>query len=97
MSDKYELSTIRDIFEKVPLHKIDECMSEITVLIKKCKTIEASMKGFAYATTGNADNAAATWPDPLVWIDDSKGEITTKLRVNGERITTFADSINSVK
>ena len=88
MTDKYELTTLRDIFQKVPLHKIDECMNELTALMKGCKTVEAAMKGFAHVTTGDADNASAIWPETVTWVDDGKGEIAVKVSINDEYVAT---------
>jgi len=82
MSEAYELKTIKDVFDKIPLHKIEECMKEITALMLECKTVEAAMKGLAHATTGYADNADAVWPETINWIDDDKGEVKADFSIN---------------
>ena len=93
MEEKYELTTLRDIFEKVPLHKIEVCLKEITALMVECKTVEAAMKGLAHATTGDSDNAECIWPEPLTWIDDGEGDITAKIIVNGEYVSTIQTKV----
>ena len=88
MVDKYELTTLRDIFEKVPLHKIDECMKELTALMKECKTVEAAMKGFAHVATGDADNASCVWPETVTWVDDGRGEVSANVSINDVHVAT---------
>ena len=88
MTDKYELTTLRDIFEKVPMHKIEECMKELTALMKECKTIEEEMKGFANVTTGDADNVSCIWPEQVTWVDDGKGEVAADVSINDVHVAT---------
>jgi len=81
---KYELQTIKDIYEKVPFDKVDECMSELTTLIKQCKSSEEAMKNIANAITGNPNDVDCQFPDSLEWIDDGMGCVETNVSLKTE-------------
>jgi hypothetical protein len=83
--NKYELSTIKDIFDKVPTDRIDVCLSEIGEGIKKAQNIRNAMKDIAFSLTGNSENSQAIWPDVSTWIDDGKGDVTvnTTIEITG--------------
>lgn len=81
---KYELTTIKDIHDKVPLDRIEDCMSEITALLVQSKTTAEAITGLAKIQGLDClDVEMIKFPETLDWIDDGKGEITMKLRVEG--------------
>ena len=90
---EYKLSTIKDIFDKVPADRIDDCMREITAIINKSKKIQK-----ATAKIGNTMNTVGDlygieklmemrtiFPETITWIDDHKGEINITVQVETEK------------
>ena len=86
MATKYELGSIKDIFDKVPTDRIDVCLSEIGEGIKQAQGVRDAMEGLADAVTGSRKNAQAMWPEICTWIDDDKGEVTinTTIELHGQ-------------
>lgn len=85
MSDNYELTTLQDVFDKVPAGKIELFLQEIGEGLAKSKAIVESMKSLM----GDA------WTDsmmviqwPMTWIDDdgSNGNIQFFDMASGEQL-----------
>ncbi len=81
MTEKYELSTIKDIFDNVPTDRVDTCLSEIGAAIKQAQSIRETLKDAAGFMTGNRDNSQAFWPEPCTWIDDNKGDVVVNTTI----------------
>lgn len=78
MSEQYELTTIRDIFDKVPADRIQECCEELGILLAQTKAT-ASLAGYP--------TECVTIDLPIVWADDGKGELSMELENdNGEAL-----------
>ncbi len=69
---KYALTTIKDIFDTVPIERIPACMEELGALIVQAKGMDATMCAAAEAITGIRPDKAFDWPEPVTWIDDDK-------------------------
>jgi hypothetical protein len=89
MTDKYELTTLLDIFENVPTNKVNQCMNEIAVLMIQCKACDKSMKDLAYTTTGDTYNIECRWPETITWVDDGKGEVIVDVSINDLHVATL--------
>lgn len=77
MSESYELTTIRDIFDKVPLDRIKDCCRELGTLLAQTRAL-ADIAGPELFTISF----------PIVWTDDGIGEITTSVScLDGEILT----------
>jgi hypothetical protein len=89
METKYQLSTIKDIFDKVPLERIDVCLSELATMIKQTKALNETLKATAGAMGIKVDDAIE-FPEVCTWIDDGKGEVTLHLTAehNSDLIAT---------
>lgn len=82
---KYELTTLRDVFEKVPADRIDECLSELAIAMKQAKAMQELLSEVGKAVSGSDDVAAMLeWPEPATWIDDGKGEIELNFHKAGK-------------
>ena len=89
---EYELTTIKDILEKVPVSKIEQCMEELTVLLKQAKTIKN--------ITEMAGNGAAldfVCPDTFTWVDDGRGSIELGLSMHGEEVMKINTVLHSAR
>lgn len=71
---KYEIGTIKDIFDKIPTDKLSIFMEELTVLIYQTKAW----------TSGEGK-----FPKIITWNDDGKGEIITNIIHSGNEIMTI--------
>lgn len=67
MKNEYELTTIKDIFDKVPADKMAACLDELSEMMRQAKILKDS-----FGIIGQA----FIFPDSITWIDDSKGEVT---------------------
>ena len=74
----YELTTIQDIFEKVPADRIKLCCAELGTLLAVNKETIALLEMVG-------EDVGCPLPfkfgKPLKWIDDGKGELTANYRV----------------
>ena len=71
----YELRTLKDVYEQVPLEKIELCMREIAEGMVLARKLVELMN----ATAKAIDKDAAPqdiWPEACTWIDDGKEEKT---------------------
>ncbi|MEY5098599.1 MAG: hypothetical protein RJA36_1318 [Pseudomonadota bacterium] len=75
MTTTYELTTLRDVYEKVPADKIALCMREIADGMAQAKALEEFMSASADAIAPGA-SAATIWPDSCTWIDDGAEDKT---------------------
>jgi hypothetical protein len=76
MSKTYELTTIRDIYEKVPLDRIKDCCLELGEVLTQSRALTDAAKGVADLM---GVDPAIQFPDPLVWVDDGEGHIQTTI------------------
>jgi len=78
----YDLTTIKDIFDKVPTGRIDACMKELIVLMLQAADVRDLVNGVA------GDSASFVFPDTIVWTDDDKGEVTLRVSAGGHDFLT---------
>jgi hypothetical protein len=80
VTNKYELSTIKDIFEKVPADRIETCMAELAVLLRQSAVLRDRV--LILAKSEGMDISASEVvkiPDVFKWIDDGLGDLTLKV------------------
>jgi hypothetical protein len=92
---EYKLVTIKDIFDKVPADKIEECLKELAVGMTQAKHLEAAMLEAANTISGESFIKAFDWPETATWIDDGKGEITTNVILDDEEICKVKTKMDS--
>lgn len=68
--DRYQLTTLRDVFEKVPHDKIELCMNEIA----RSMVLARSLHGVVQALCPH-EQVIGLWPETSEWIDDGKGVV----------------------
>lgn len=66
---KYELRTLKDVFDKVPGDRIGDCMKEIAFAMIQAKAMLGLMNIVAEETP------VFQFPESTAWIDDGKNEI----------------------
>lgn len=67
---EYQISTIKDIFDKVPSDKVDTCLNELKILIHQAHIVKI---------VHDEAGAVFEFPNTTTWIDDGKGDVTTDL------------------
>lgn len=85
---EYKLSTLRDVFETVPLDRIELCMAEIA----KGMVYARQLRDLNEAVTKALDPRAESdlvWPAVCTWIDDDKGQTTINLASEGKVVARF--------
>ena len=92
MSQTYELTTIKDIFDKVPADRIELCCQELGSLMAQYKSLAEAMP------------EAGLLPEfPLKWIDDDKGEVSVSLHVRdaegdlGAEVARFVGNVGGAQ
>lgn len=104
MSKKYKLSmkTLVDIFEKIPLDRIEIVMEELTQLLViakgKANIVNDIAKKVTKEKTGKTKEVIykAKFPEQIEWIDDEKGDCKVVMRLNKKhKITTTWHNKNS--
>ena len=92
MSASYELTTIKDIFRKVPADRIRDCCNELGVMLSQAKSLEELMTATASALGSDAI-AVGEIPDVITWLDDGLGDIELRVRAEGEGIVTIKTKV----
>ena len=67
---KYELRTLKDVFDKVPIDRIGDCMKEIGIEMIQAKAMLGLMNIVA-----ESEASVFQFPESTAWIDDGKNEI----------------------
>ena len=77
MTNKYELTTIKDIFDKVPADRIETCMAELAELLRQSAVLRDGLQELAVTAGIEVDVATLVkLPDVFEWTDDNLGELT---------------------
>lgn len=82
----YELTTIRDIFEKVPADRIQDCCRELGTLLAQSKALSDLLEAAGNSIGHSAEVARMKMPDTITWTDDGKGELTSTVHCAGEEV-----------
>lgn len=92
----YELTTIADIFDKVPSDRIPECCAELGKIMSEAK---GYMEMLAKVAALLAEKDGKTIPHvcfsdslkfPIKWVDDGKGDLEARFKLpNGETLGTL--------
>ena len=75
---KYQLTTIKDIFDKVPADRIKTCMDELAIAMQQAKSMSKLLEFGLAEVSGQKVEDIVQWPETSVWIDDGKGTIDTE-------------------
>lgn len=73
---QYELTTLKDVFDKVPADRIETCLHELSVAMCEAKALSGAMDCVAKGRLGDGAECTLLWPDTSIWEDDGAGEIT---------------------
>ena len=79
---EYELTTIKDIFIKVPADKIEQCIKELGVMLVEAKAM-VNIFEICGEICGEKEQVCR-FPDTIVWVDDDKKEVVNTYMVNGK-------------
>lgn len=82
----YELTTIRDIFEKVPTDRIQDCCRELGTMLAQSKALSDLLEAAGESLDHPAELVRLKMPDTVIWTDDGKGELTTTVHCAGEEV-----------
>lgn len=75
---KYKLTTIKDIFDHIPTDKIQVALAELGQQMVQAKGIHDMLSAAIEAVSSEKPVKFFEWPDSVTWIDDDKGETTTR-------------------
>ena len=79
---EYKIKTVKDLFDKIPADKIDQCIDELKKLIVQTQFVRDLSSTMAPSM---GLKGAIEFPDEVTWVDDSKGEVTMNIH------TVFGD------
>lgn len=88
VSKEYELTTIADIFDKVPSDRIRDCCRELGMILAQTKALTELMAATAESVglpdASSHDTVGIAFP--IVWTDDGKGELVTTVDAGNEEV-----------
>lgn len=79
---KYEITTLKDIFDKLPAGRIKPCLHELAIAMEQAKAMHELLNAAGKAISGDSVDVDFSWPDTSTWIDDGKGTIDLKFMDN---------------
>ena len=92
----YEITTLNDVFIKVPAHRIAVCFNELGKLMESTKAYAEILHDTAVALAKKdgkeipAFNVAGyAFKLPMTWNDDGKETLQTNFIVNGKTFTSI--------
>ena len=71
----YELATLKDVFEKVPADRIEDCMKELATGMAQAKAMRELLTIAGSEIAGKEVVCDMEWPDAVTWMDDGAGKI----------------------
>ena len=74
MPTEYKLTTLRDVYERVPQDKIEICMREIAQGMLQARGVQSILTAAAEAMEPGTE-AKVEWPAECTWIDDDTGTV----------------------
>lgn len=75
MNNRYELRTIKDIFDKVPENRWETLFAELLPMFYQAKALQEL--GRIASDIVGVDPDTVVFEEQVVWIDDEKGELRT--------------------
>lgn len=93
---EYKLTTINDIFDKVPADKIELCCKELGIALSQAASVR-NLVILGAESLGIALSEAnlVTLPEEHIWIDDNKGNIDMNFSCNGIDIVSVHTSTDT--
>lgn len=87
---RYQLKTLKDVFDKVPADRIKACMNELAIGMRQAKAMGDLLGATASHIAGQDIDCTPSWPEEIEWIDDGNGEVALKFQGNnGDDLLDF--------
>jgi len=83
-TNEYEFSTIREIYERVPIDRLRDCLSELADLLIGAHEAEDRLRENFAADGKTFEGPVWTLGEPLVWIDDAKSDVDFTIKAEFE-------------
>jgi hypothetical protein len=90
---RYEIRTLKDIFELPTMEAMQTCLAEMAPMMIKARAANDEILAIMKAQ-GIEASSAVQWPDAVEWIDDGKHEISLGFRHDGETLMTVKTTTN---
>ncbi len=75
---EYEITTLKDVFDKLPADRIKPCLHELAIAMEQAKAMRELLNATGKAIAGASVDVDFLWPETSTWIDDGKGTIDLK-------------------
>ena len=85
---KYKLSTLKDIYDKVPEDRIKTCMDELTTLMLLSKATSGMISEVDKTISKDQVEIQFKFPDTITWEDDGKGSLTVHIKAGEQNLLT---------
>lgn len=72
---EYQITTIKDIFDNIPVNKIEQCVKEIGFAMVQAKHMESILCKIATDDLGKEVKSTIDWPAFFQWVDDDNGDV----------------------
>ncbi len=85
---RYEIRTLKDIFELPTMRAMQACLNELPQLMIQARASNDMIVELMNAQGLDA-KSAIEWPDAVGWTDDGKGDIEMHLNHEGETLMSI--------
>ena len=77
MNKSYELTTIKDIFDKVPIDRIETLFAELLVGMEQAAFVRGS-------ASDDFVKSCVEFPSTITWVDDGKGDVSAHFHLKDD-------------
>lgn len=77
MDKRYEIRTLKDIFDKVPADRWETMIAELLPMFRQADAIRTLAR--EVSTIVGVGPETVVFEERIVWIDDDTGELTTRV------------------
>lgn len=85
----YEIRTLRDIFNLPTFEAMETCLDETKRVMVQLRATLDLVQEVAQLQGIESPVGCEAFPEPLIWIDDGRGESTINFKVGGEDALTI--------
>lgn len=91
---KYEISTktLNDIMEKIPSDRWDTVMDELKIGLQHAQ-MSFDLANSLEEIFDSKEKTECKFPDPIIWVDDGRGEVKVNHSINNEKIFTTKQTL----
>lgn len=77
MSNEYEIKSLKDIYDKIPVDRVELCFDELKTVIKNAMITRDLIKELMIASGESVEdiNTIMVYPEITIWTDDGESNL----------------------